>query len=107
MIILILSELVSKETEKEVKNLYLSLCELLSHFWKCFPPASQQMEQKVVKMHEALHRFHAAKLKPFEVRRSIEVSVVTEISSKICKKKRKRIYYFFVFHSNFNSNRKK
>lgn len=45
----------------------MALCELLSHFWKCFPATTPQQEQKVVKMHEALHRYHAVKLKPFEV----------------------------------------
>lgn len=60
-------ELVPADIEKEVRNLYLALCELLSHFWKCFPPTNSQTEQKVVKMHEALHRYHTAKLKPFEV----------------------------------------
>lgn len=63
----LISELVPADIEKEVRNLYLALCELLSHFWKCFPPTSAQTEQKVVKMHEALHRYHSAKLKPFEV----------------------------------------
>lgn len=61
------AELVPADVEKEVKNLYMSLCELLSHFWKCFPPTTPQLEQKLVKMHEALHRYHGAKLKPFEV----------------------------------------
>lgn len=60
-------ELVPSEIEKEVRNLYLGLCELLSHFWKCFPANNPSTEQKLIKMHEALHRYQAARLKPFEV----------------------------------------
>lgn len=60
-------ELVPADVEKEVRNLYLALCELLNHFWKCFPPTSTSMEQKCIKMHEALQRYQLAKLKPFEV----------------------------------------
>lgn len=65
-------ELVPDDIEKEVRHLYLALCELLSHFWRCFPTTTQQQEQKAVKMHDALHRFHAVKLKPFEVRNAID-----------------------------------
>lgn len=45
----------------------MSGCELLRHFWLCFPPTTPQLQEKAEKMHEALHRFHSAKLKPFEV----------------------------------------
>ncbi|KAB0799219.1 hypothetical protein PPYR_07099 [Photinus pyralis] len=61
-----LAQLVPSDIEKEVRNLYLSLSELLNHFWKCFPPTTSTLEQKAVKMHEALHRFHGTKVKPFE-----------------------------------------
>lgn len=60
-----LAQLVPSDIEQEVRNLYLALCELLGHFWKCFPP-NPQSDQKIVKMHEALQRFQSAKLKPFE-----------------------------------------
>lgn len=62
------SELVSPEVEKELRSLYLSLNELLRHFWHSFPPTTPEAEAKVVKMHEAIHRFQVAKVKPFEVR---------------------------------------
>ncbi|XP_060530583.1 general transcription factor IIH subunit 1 [Cylas formicarius] len=61
-----LAQLVPSDIEKEVRNLYLALCELLAHFWKCFPPTTSNSEQKVMKMHEALQRFQTVKLKPFE-----------------------------------------
>ncbi|KAL1509559.1 hypothetical protein ABEB36_004273 [Hypothenemus hampei] len=61
-----LAQLVPPHIEQEVRNLYLVLCELLGHFWKCFPPTAVTAEQKLVKMNEALQRFQTVKLKPFE-----------------------------------------
>ncbi|XP_049860635.1 general transcription factor IIH subunit 1 [Schistocerca gregaria] len=63
-----LAQLVPPDLEKELKNLYMSMCELLRHFWACFPPTTTTLEQKAAHMHEALHRFHSARLKPFEDR---------------------------------------
>lgn len=63
-----LAELVPANLENEIRNQYLALCELLHHFWKCFPPSTSNLEQKAVKLHEALQRYHSAKLKPFEDR---------------------------------------
>lgn len=60
-------ELVSPDVEKELRSLYLSLNELLKHFWHSFPPTTPEAEAKIVKMHEAIHRFQVAKVKPFEV----------------------------------------
>lgn len=53
--------------EKELRNVYVCACELLRHFWRSFPPTTPQLEEKAIRMHEALQRFHSAKLKPFEV----------------------------------------
>lgn len=61
-------ELVPPDFEKDLRNLYLALSELLKHFWHCFPPTTQELENKALKMHEALQRFKMAKLQPFEVR---------------------------------------
>lgn len=63
-----LAQLVPPDIEKEIRNLYLSLLELLKHFWKCFPPTTPQLEAQAVRMHETLQRFSMAKLKPFEDR---------------------------------------
>lgn len=60
-------ELVPAALEKDLRNLYMSGCELLRHFWLCFPPTTPQLQEKAIRMHEALHRFHSARLKPFEV----------------------------------------
>lgn len=61
------SELIPKDLEKELRNVYVSLCELLKHFWRSFPPTTPQLEEKVIRMHGTLQRFHSSKLKPFEV----------------------------------------
>ncbi|XP_071452496.1 general transcription factor IIH subunit 1 [Hetaerina americana] len=61
-----LAQMVPPDLEQEIKNLYVSLCELLRHFWACFPPTTPSLEEKAVHMHEALQRFHSARLKVFE-----------------------------------------
>ena len=40
-------ELVPAEIQQEVKQLYSALCELLRHFWSCFPVTSKTLEEKV------------------------------------------------------------
>lgn len=60
-------ELIPKELEKELRNVYVCACELLKHYWRSFPPTTPQLEEKAIRMHTALHKFHSAKLKPFEV----------------------------------------
>lgn len=56
------------EFEKELRNLYLSLNELLNHFWRAFPLNTPDAEAKAIQMHETLQRFQMVKVKPFEVR---------------------------------------
>ncbi|KAF2882657.1 hypothetical protein ILUMI_23521 [Ignelater luminosus] len=77
-----LAQLVPSDIEKDVRNLYLSLCELLNHFWKCFPPTTPALEQKAIKMHEALHKFQGAKLKPFEDKLIRELSPLSHHLTK-------------------------
>lgn len=77
-----LAQLVPPNIETEMRNLYLALCELLNHFWKCFPPTQPSQEEKVVKMHEALHRYHTAKLKPFEDKLIRELSPLSHHLTK-------------------------
>jgi len=64
---LLLLEMVPKDLEKELKNIYNALCELLRHFWSCFPPTTKALEEKADNMHAALRRFEMAKVKLFEV----------------------------------------
>jgi len=77
-----LAQLVPSDIEKDVRNLYLALCELLGHFWKSFPPSSTNAEQKLLKMHEALQRFQSAKLKPFEDKLIRELSPLSQHLTK-------------------------
>lgn len=60
--------------EKELRHLYLSLNELLKHFWHAFPPVSADAEATVQRMHEAIRRFQVAKVKPFEESTANELS---------------------------------
>ncbi|GAB1869541.1 General transcription factor IIH subunit 1 [Camponotus japonicus] len=73
-----LGQLIPKDLEKELCNIYVCACELLRHFWRSFPPTTPQLEEKAIRMHESLHRFHSAKLKPFEDRVQREFSAVSQ-----------------------------
>nr|CAH7730426.1 unnamed protein product [Callosobruchus chinensis] len=77
-----LAQLVPPDIEKEVRNLYLALCELLKHFWRCFPPTTPVAEAKLIKMHEALNRYRTAKLKPFEDKLIRELSPLSHHLTK-------------------------
>eukprot|EP00099_Drosophila_melanogaster_P005466 NP_001246321.1 transcription factor B1, isoform D [Drosophila melanogaster] len=67
-------QLVPNDFQRELRHLYLSLSELLKHFWSCFPPTSEELETKLQRMHETLQRFKMAKLVPFENRAMHELS---------------------------------
>lgn len=60
-----LQEEISKQTQTEMKVLYTSLCELLRHFWACFPPTSPRLEQKFELMKNSLEGFKQTKLDVF------------------------------------------
>lgn len=62
------------DVEKELRHLYLSLNELLKHFWHAFPPVTAESEATVQNMHDAIRRFQAAKVKPFEDSTANELS---------------------------------
>ncbi|XP_034246933.1 general transcription factor IIH subunit 1 [Thrips palmi] len=70
------AQLVPPDLQLELRNLYISICELLRHFYACFPPTTPQLEEKVVKMYEAIDRFHATRLTPFEDRVRAEFSPI-------------------------------
>nr|CAG4643138.1 EOG090X04EN [Ilyocryptus agilis] len=48
----------SPELQKELKQLYSSLSEILRHFWAAFPPSTPQLIEKVSRMIDVLHRFN-------------------------------------------------
>lgn len=61
-----LSQMVPEDIQHELQQNYNALCELLRHFWSCFPASSKFLEEKVVKMKSTLERFHMAKLNPLK-----------------------------------------
>ncbi|KAM8712704.1 hypothetical protein ACLKA7_013093 [Drosophila subpalustris] len=67
-------QLVPRDFQRDLRHLYLSLLELLKHFWNCFPPTTEELETKLQRMHETLQRFKMAKLVPFENRAMHELS---------------------------------
>lgn len=44
---MILLDSFTKDVQQEMKKNYLSLAELLRHFWSCFPIKTPQLEEKV------------------------------------------------------------
>lgn len=71
-----LSQMVPPSIESELRHLYLALSELLRHFWHSFPPTTPELEEKAIRMHEALQRFASLKLAPFEAKVMQEVSPI-------------------------------
>jgi hypothetical protein len=43
----IVLEIVPQTIQEEMQTIYVSLSELLRHFWSSFPPSSPQIEEKV------------------------------------------------------------
>ncbi|XP_015123540.1 general transcription factor IIH subunit 1 [Diachasma alloeum] len=71
-------QLIPLELEKELRSVYVCTCELLRHFWRSFPPTTPQLEEKAVRMHEALRRFHTARLKKFEDHLQRDYSAISQ-----------------------------
>ncbi|ESO86947.1 hypothetical protein LOTGIDRAFT_207033 [Lottia gigantea] len=61
-----LHQMIPKDIQQEIRQQYSALCELLRHFWNCFPVSSKFLEEKVVKMRSTLERFQLAKLNPLK-----------------------------------------
>ena len=60
------AQLVPNSTQSDLQKQYHALSELLRHFWSCFPVKTQQLEEKVNRMANCLHKFQQTKLKHFE-----------------------------------------
>ncbi|KAJ8678760.1 hypothetical protein QAD02_014547 [Eretmocerus hayati] len=73
-----LGQLIPKELEKELASVYVCTCELLKHFWRCFPTTTPQLEEKATRMHSALRNFHTVKVKPFEDRVQRDFSAISQ-----------------------------
>ncbi|XP_014774390.1 general transcription factor IIH subunit 1 [Octopus bimaculoides] len=61
-----LQQIIPFDTQEELQQIYSALCELLRHFWSCFPASSKFLEEKVIKMKSTLERFHINKLNAFK-----------------------------------------
>ena len=65
----LLAEHYPESVQRDLKQLYGSLSELLRHFWSCFvptPPTTPAMQEKAAKTFDTLDKFHKLKLRPFE-----------------------------------------
>lgn len=51
-----------------MKGLYVSICELLRHFWSCFPPTTPELESKFEIMKDTLEGFQQNKIASFRDR---------------------------------------
>ncbi|XP_065647449.1 general transcription factor IIH subunit 1 isoform X1 [Hydra vulgaris] len=56
---------ISLQLYQETRKNYLSLAELLRHFWSCFPIKTAQLEEKVQRMASSLEKFRQTKLLNF------------------------------------------
>ncbi|XP_065070784.1 general transcription factor IIH subunit 1-like [Rhopilema esculentum] len=56
----------SSSVQSEWKQQYLSLAEVLRHFWSCFPIKSAQLEEKVSRMKSCLEKFRDTKIADFK-----------------------------------------
>lgn len=63
-----IKDIISQEIQQELQQLYIALCELIRHFWQCFPTTTPQLEEKVVRMQNTLERFEVSKIQPFRER---------------------------------------
>jgi transcription initiation factor TFIIH subunit 1 len=64
-----LAEHYPESVQRDLRQLYGSLSELLRHFWSCFvptPPTTPALQEKAVKTFDTLNKFQQVKLRPFE-----------------------------------------
>ena len=52
--------------QSDLRQLYISICELIRHFWDAFPPTTPELAERARKMYETLKKFQAMKVRPFE-----------------------------------------
>ena len=72
LLMFIISEIIPSDTQEELRQTYSALCELLRHYWACFPTSSKFLEEKVWSL----------VIKTFLIR---------------CKKMSASIFFFFFF----------
>ena len=47
LVLYYITEMVPEDIQSELKQQYTALCELLRHFWCCFPASTKFLEEKV------------------------------------------------------------
>ena len=71
-----LSQLVPQPIQEEMQTIYVSLSELLRHFWSSFPPSSPQIEEKIHRVFETIERFREKQVAPF--REKVSTDALTD-----------------------------
>lgn len=61
-----LSQIVPQNIQEEMQTIYISLSELLRHFWSSFPPSSPQIEEKIHRIHDTIERFRETQVNAFK-----------------------------------------
>ncbi|CAF0777193.1 unnamed protein product [Adineta steineri] len=68
-----LSQIVPQNIQEEMQTIYVSLSELLRHFWSAFPPSSPQIEEKIHRVHETIERFRETQVNSFKEKVSTDL----------------------------------
>ncbi|UJR22838.1 hypothetical protein I4U23_025868 [Adineta vaga] len=68
-----LSQIVPQAIQEEMQTIYISLSELLRHFWSSFPPSSPQIEEKIHRVHETIERFRETQINAFKEKVSTDL----------------------------------
>jgi transcription initiation factor TFIIH subunit 1 len=68
-----LSQIVPQAIQEEMQTIYVSLSELLRHFWSSFPPSSPQIEEKIHRVHETIERFQKTQVNAFKEKVSTDL----------------------------------
>ncbi len=81
-----LAEHYPETVQRDLRQLYGSLSELLRHFWSCFvptPPTTALLQEKATKTFDTLNKFQLVKLRPFENELARNYSSGPKITSHI------------------------
>ena len=62
----LLAEQCPASVQADLRQLYISVCELIRHFWDAFPPTTPDLAEKAKKMFDTLKKFQQMKVRPFE-----------------------------------------
>ncbi|CAF5171101.1 unnamed protein product [Rotaria magnacalcarata] len=68
-----LSQIVPQNIQEEMQTIYVSLSELLRHFWSSFPPSSPLIEEKIHRVHETIERFRETQVNAFKEKVSTDL----------------------------------